>query len=69
MAEVEAHSKSVGNNADQEKQQMASVLVAPEDSFDPYGAAEVPGVRHLGESSHSLSVSDFELLKTLGTGI
>lgn len=66
LAELGAQSS---NNADQEKQQIASVLVGPENALDPRGATEAPVMRHLGESSSSLSLNDFELSKTLGTGI
>lgn len=68
LAEPEALYKNDGNNADQEKEQIASLLASTDNALDPYAAAEAPGVRHLGESSYSLSVYDFELLKTLGTG-
>jgi hypothetical protein len=69
LTEPGAQCKCDGNNADQEKQQIDSVLVNPKNPLDPYAAAEAPGLRHLGESSHSLSLYDFELMKTLGTGI
>ncbi|QKX63546.1 uncharacterized protein TRUGW13939_10717 [Talaromyces rugulosus] len=68
LTEPGAQYKCDGNNADQEKQQISSVLVSPKNPSDGYAVADSPGVRHLGESSHGLSVYDFELIKTLGTG-
>lgn len=69
LAEPGAQSNGVGNYADQKKQHIASVLVTPENALDSCATTEAAGARHLGESSHSLSVYDFELMKTLGTGI
>ncbi|KAH8701828.1 putative camp-dependent protein kinase catalytic subunit [Talaromyces proteolyticus] len=68
LAEPEAQADNGGNNHDQEKQKIASVLVSSEHPLDPNTVAEAPEVKHLAEPSRTLGVDDFELIKTLGTG-
>lgn len=54
---------------EQEKEFVASVRPAHERSLNPFVVTERPEDKHLGISARSLRLDDFELIKTLGTGM
>lgn len=65
-------SKRSDVNADElherEKQMVASVRPPNQRQMSPFVITERPEEKHLGISTRSLTVDDFALLKTLGTG-
>lgn len=61
--------KAAATVHEQEKELVASVRPAHERSLNPFVVTERPEDKHLGLSSRTLKLDDFELIKTLGTGM
>lgn len=61
----EEHGKS---RHEQERDYIATAVSSSERPLHPDKVAEEPEEKQLGVSAQSLTLNDFELLKTLGTG-